>query len=180
MTSTASQTRACSEPACWAAFQTCWGWLAAVRSAQGLTGLTMPQRTKAEAVGTIETAGLRRDPGAFGKLGQQLAAYFDGRQVEFAIDVDLGALPPFFARVLHAARMIPYGETATYADVARLAGHAKAARAVGQAMARNPVPIVVPCHRVVASTGLGGFSAPEGLDLKRRLLALEGNRVCES
>jgi len=102
--------------------------------------------------------------------------WVEGRR--FTVPLDLSGLSPFHRRVLQAARRIPYGRTATYSDLARRVGRPLAARAVGQAMARNPVPLVIPCHRVVASGGgLGGYGG--GLDLKRRLLALEGARLTE-
>ena len=106
---------------------------------------------------------------------RQIREYLAGRRRRFTVPLDLSGLPPFHRRVLQVARRIPCGRTATYSDLARRAGRPLAARAVGQAMARNPVPLVIPCHRVVASGGgLGGFSG--GLDLKRRLLAIEDAR----
>jgi methylated-DNA-[protein]-cysteine S-methyltransferase len=87
--------------------------------------------------------------------------------------VDLDGLPPFQRKVLLAERRVPYGRTITYGALAAKVGRPRAARAVGQALAHNPVPLVVPCHRVIAAGGgLGGFGG--GLALKRRLLALEG------
>ena len=86
--------------------------------------------------------------------------------------LDLAGLPPFHEKVLAAARRISYGRTATYGELAARAGSPRAARAVGQAMAHNPVPLIIPCHRVLAAGGrLGGYGG--GLDLKRRLLGLE-------
>jgi methylated-DNA-[protein]-cysteine S-methyltransferase len=91
-----------------------------------------------------------------------------------ALPVDLCALTDFQRRVLQACRRIPYGRTSTYFRLARQAGSPQAARAVGQVMARNPVPLMIPCHRVLGSGGkLGGFSAPSGLAMKKRLLAME-------
>jgi methylated-DNA-[protein]-cysteine S-methyltransferase len=91
------------------------------------------------------------------------------------VRVDLGGLRPFDQRVLEAARSIRPGATRTYGELAAVLGEPGEARAVGTAMARNPVPLVVPCHRVVAADGrLGGFSAPGGAATKRRLLEIEG------
>jgi methylated-DNA-[protein]-cysteine S-methyltransferase len=109
-------------------------------------------------------------------LQQRIAAYFEGENVDFSTDppVDLTDLGPFQRAVLLACRQIGYGETRTYAQLASNAGRAKAARAVGTAMARNPVPLIVPCHRVVrADGGLGGFSALGGITLKQQLLRHE-------
>ncbi|HUU82046.1 MAG TPA: methylated-DNA--[protein]-cysteine S-methyltransferase [Phycisphaerae bacterium] len=104
-------------------------------------------------------------------------SYFDGKPVRFEVRLDLGGVSEFRRRVLEACRRIPRGQTASYADLARAAGSANAMRAVGSTMANNPLPLIVPCHRVVRSDGtLGGFSSPEGVLLKRRLLELEGAR----
>lgn len=92
------------------------------------------------------------------------------------IPVALDHLSPFQRRVVRACRAIPYGATRSYGEVAAAAGSAGAARAVGQVMASNRTPLIVPCHRVVAAGGkLGGFSAPQGLTLKKRLLAIEAS-----
>jgi methylated-DNA-[protein]-cysteine S-methyltransferase len=93
------------------------------------------------------------------------------------LDVLLETVPPFHRKVYRALCNIPSGKTVTYAGLARLAGSPKAARAVGQAMAKNPWPIVIPCHRVVAGNGrLGGYSGRGGVATKRKLLQLEGHR----
>jgi methylated-DNA-[protein]-cysteine S-methyltransferase len=92
-----------------------------------------------------------------------------------AVVLDMERVPEFNRRVYEAARTIPPGETLTYGEVAERIGERGAAQAVGQALGRNPFPIVVPCHRVLAAGGgLGGFSAPGGVDTKRRMLAIEG------
>jgi methylated-DNA-[protein]-cysteine S-methyltransferase len=91
------------------------------------------------------------------------------------VPLDLGGVQPFDRRVYEAARSIQPGRTRTYGELATELGEPGEARAVGAAMARNPVPLVVPCHRVVAADGrLGGFSAPGGVATKRRLLEIEG------
>ena len=104
----------------------------------------------------------------------QLDAYFDGTLDAF----DLPLAPPGTAyrrRVWQALCDIPYGQTRTYADIAAVAGGV--ARSVGQANGSNPIPIFIPCHRVVASAGLGGYSGGDGLDTKRYLLDLEATRT---
>ena len=89
--------------------------------------------------------------------------------------LDLDGVPEFHRRVYDVARAIPPGETRSYGEVAAALGEPGAAQAVGRALGRNPVPIVVPCHRVLAADGrLHGFSAPGGIETKRRMLALEG------
>jgi O-6-methylguanine DNA methyltransferase len=112
---------------------------------------------------------------ALSAITQQLQAYFEGVQGNFELPLDLEALTPFQVSVLQAARAIPPGQVRTYGQVARAIGKPKAGRAVGQALGRNPIPIVIPCHRVVRSDGgLGGYSGGGGLQSKRLLLRLEG------
>ena len=102
---------------------------------------------------------------------RQLKEYFSGRRREFALDLDVEGTP-FQRMVWNALRTIPFGETRSYGDIARQIGNPDAVRAVGAANGRNPVSIVVPCHRVIGSNGkLTGFGG--GLDAKAFLLALE-------
>ena len=106
-------------------------------------------------------------------LARELEQYFDGKRRVFDIDVDLEGLTPFQAKILAATAKIPFGAVSTYQAVARRAGNEKASRAAGGALNHNPIPILVPCHRVVGSNGsLVGYAG--GLDTKRRLLAIEG------
>jgi methylated-DNA-[protein]-cysteine S-methyltransferase len=105
---------------------------------------------------------------------RQLEEYFAGRRTEFALTLDPSGTA-FQRRVWDALLTIPFGETRSYAQIARQIGHPSAVRAVGAANGRNPLSIVVPCHRVVGSTGaLTGFAG--GLDVKARLLAFEAER----
>lgn len=101
-----------------------------------------------------------------------LGRYFAGEQEAFDLPLEPSGTA-FDRRVWQVLRTIPWGETRTYGEVARQAGGSP--RAVGRAAGRNPIPIIIPCHRVVAADGLGGFSAPGGGTTKRALLALEGN-----
>jgi methylated-DNA-[protein]-cysteine S-methyltransferase len=104
----------------------------------------------------------------------KLELYFAGQQVRLTGTLDLGNLTDFQKDVLQACREIPYGETATYADLARAIKRPRSARAVGSALAQNPLPLVIPCHRVVKSNGQpGGYSAEQGASMKRWLLDLE-------
>ncbi|MEY4180890.1 MAG: hypothetical protein RLY70_4465 [Planctomycetota bacterium] len=108
-------------------------------------------------------------------LARRLARFaldFEDRFLDVPLDVR--HLGPFTRRVIDACRALPPGRTASYAELASVAGSPGAARAVGNAMARNRFPLIVPCHRVVGARGhLGGYSAPQGLTMKRRLLAAE-------
>lgn len=109
-------------------------------------------------------------------LKEELDRYFDGERVEFASEVDLGGVSGFGREVLEAMRRIPYGRVATYGMLARSIGRPGAQRAVGAACRSNPVGLVVPCHRVVAAGGPGGYSGsdPGNVSLKLSLLRLEG------
>jgi methylated-DNA-[protein]-cysteine S-methyltransferase len=114
-----------------------------------------------------------RVPGRLEPVRRQLDEYFEGRRREFELEPDLALLPEFQRTVLHELVRVPFGEVTTYGALAGRVGHPRAARAVGGALNRNPIPIVVPCHRVVGSTGsLVGYAG--GLDKKRALLHLEG------
>ena len=122
---------------------------------------------------------MRRDPEAdwiyneepFEDARIQLAEYFSGERKEFDLPLSYSGTD-FQVSVLEALQQIPYGETASYADVAKRIGRPKAVRAVGAANGRNPIPIIVPCHRVIGSSGdLTGFGG--GLDTKEALLRLE-------
>ena len=109
----------------------------------------------------------------FKKTTELLSRYFRGEQVEFDVPLDLTELKAFTRLVLTEIRKIPYGKLTHYGKVARSLGYPKAARAVGQALKRNPIPIVIPCHRIIRGDGsLGGFDM--GLDMKAKLLSLEG------
>jgi methylated-DNA-[protein]-cysteine S-methyltransferase len=94
------------------------------------------------------------------------------------VQLDLDGVPDFYQRVYDVARTIPPGATLTYGDIAKRLGDAGSARAVGQALGRNPIPVIVPCHRVTAAGGrTGGFSAPGGAATKLKLLAIEGAQL---
>lgn len=115
------------------------------------------------------------------RLRKSVEAYFSGRAASFDVQLDLSHRTPFHRRVLQTCHRIPYGETASYGDLARAAGRPQAARAAGQAMAFNPIPLVVPCHRVLRSDGaVGGFTSPGGPKTKRRMLRLERDTLAQS
>ena len=105
------------------------------------------------------------------ELPDKINAYFHGEKVHFSEPVYLDQFPAFTRQVFHIVRNIPWGEVVTYQRVANLSSQPKAYRAVGQALGRNPIPLIIPCHRVIAKNSLGGFGY--GLEWKSRLLTLE-------
>lgn len=113
------------------------------------------------------------DPSDHPLATQQLTEYFAGARREFTVPLDLHGVTAFRARVLRELARVPYGETTTYAELARAVGNPKAVRAVGSACATNPLPLFIPCHRVLRSDGaLGGYRG--GVEAKRYLLNMEG------
>ena len=118
-------------------------------------------------------------PQQIAELIEKIRKHLQGNLQDFrGVALDLEDVEPFFRQVYEATREIPTGQTRTYGEIAKAVGQPSAAQQVGQAMARNPVPIIVPCHRVSAAGGkLGGFSAPGGPATKAKLLAIEGALV---
>jgi len=107
------------------------------------------------------------------KVMNDIKIYFTGKNVDFTrYDVDLTGLTDFEREVLVETRRIPYGSVKTYTGLAEMVGRPKAVRAVGNALRKNPLPLVIPCHRVVGKNGIGGYSSGRGI--KERLLKLEG------
>ncbi len=150
------------------------GWVGILASAKGLLGTTLPQRSAQEARQLLGDSVNQAtwSPHLFADLVERLKVYFNGRKATFPDELDLSGATPFQRKVWEITRLIPYGETRSYLWVANQIKRPRAARAVGQALGRNPLAIIVPCHRVVASNGqLGGFTG--GLEMKRYLLWLE-------
>jgi len=154
-------------------FNTDMGWVGILVSARGLLRTTLPQRS-AQAVYQLLGDGINYATWSshlFNDLVERLRIYFSGYKTTFPDQLDLSRATAFQREVWGITRLIPYGETRSYAWVAKQIKKPMAVRAVGQALGNNPLPVVVPCHRVVASDGVGGFSG--GLEMKRRLLHLE-------
>ena len=163
-----------------ATVNTKYGWVAMGGSEAGLALLTLPKSSRKTALSEIKelAADAGEDTSVFSDLPNRLQRYFNGEKILFTDRLDLSGATTFQRAVWKATLSIPYGETRTYAWVAQQMGKPRALRAVGKALARNPLPIIVPCHRVIASSGnLGGFSG--GLALKKRLLELEAGRLGE-
>ena len=160
-------------------FQTKWGYFGLAGSEYGLcrTQLPGPKPEK------IKTLLLKNLPAAqFDKtfckiLQQQITAYFKGDYIKFSRDIPLilDGFSSFSISVLTTCREIEIGQTITYGQLAKKAGRPNASRAVGSTLAKNPLPLIIPCHRIIRSDGkMGGFSAPGGITLKKKMLELEG------
>jgi methylated-DNA-[protein]-cysteine S-methyltransferase len=153
------------------------GDLLVAASDRGLAAISFDSEPQDSLERLARIAGPRvlRSPRSVDAARRELDQYFEGRRRTFDLSLDLRALPPFTLSVLDQLARVPYGETTTYGALARRVGHPRAARAVGTVMNRNRIPIVLPCHRVVGSTGsLTGYAG--GLDVKQALLELEGAR----
>ncbi len=149
------------------ALGTIYGWF----SPRGLRQLLLPKKGAAQKYSVLHSSANDHRVWA---LNTALERYFAGVRETFdAIPIDFEGATVFRRAVWEGARRVPWGETTSYGGLAKLIGRPKAARAVGQALGANPVPIIVPCHRFIAGDGsIGGFGA--GLDWKRELLRVEG------
>jgi methylated-DNA-[protein]-cysteine S-methyltransferase len=164
----------------YALFDTAIGRCALVWRGGFVIGAALPEATEEEARRRLAKRfpdARETDPPLFAAAAiARIRELLDGGKTELGgIQLDLSAGSDFERRVWEATRRIPCGEVRSYGDVARAMGAPQAAQAVGVALGRNPVPIIVPCHRVLAAAGRsGGFSAPGGVATKFRLLELEG------
>jgi methylated-DNA-[protein]-cysteine S-methyltransferase len=146
------------------------GHLLLVKSGEALSGLYM----QVHARGPTQGAAWREDPTRFDREATQVREYFDGARTHFDLPLDLAGTP-FQRRVWELLRLIPYAETVSYGALARALGLPGASRAVGTASARNPVSIVVPCHRVIGKNGeLAGYAG--GVERKRWLIEWEARQ----
>ena len=141
-----------------------------------------PARTRSRLAARTGTRRPARPPDAIAAAIAAITGLLEGGRTDLSsIACDPGEIDPFFARVYEAARAIPAGETTTYGAIARTLGDKHLAQAVGRALRRNPLPIIVPCHRVLGAGGrLTGFSAAGGVETKRRMLRAEGVWVAGS
>lgn len=152
-----------------------FGTLLLAKTPRGLVRLGLPgedvEAMLADLAGRISPRVLQ-DPARLDEERRELDDYFAGRRHAFELPIDWQLSGGFLLRARQGIAAIPYGETRTYTDLARAAGNERAVRAAGSACSRNPIPLVVPCHRVLRSDGsLGGYAG--GLEMKERLLELE-------
>jgi methylated-DNA-[protein]-cysteine S-methyltransferase len=163
-------------------FETSWGWIGVIGSPIGICYASLPETTPEKvlewlAPGMHKTTPAEK-PGAFREYQNRIEEYFIGQRLDLEMALDLTAATPFFKRAWSACQSIPAGETRSYKWLALQAGCPNASRAAGQAMARNRVPLVIPCHRVIGTNGsLHGFGGGIGLDLKSRLLEHESTFI---
>lgn len=160
-------------------FDTRLGWMGVIGSIKGLKRVIFPQKSRKSVVDIAEGE-LVFTSEKFSKilkdLPERLSLYIEGKKMDFLDKLDLTGSTVFQKKVWEAARKIPYGETISYGSLASSIGCNRGARAVGQALSRNPVPIVVPCHRIVGKNGvLTGFRG--GLTLKQLLLDIEKSKI---
>lgn len=153
--------------------------LTLLASSRGLCFLALPHERAqaiAEFVSGHRIQHLKENPPLLAPYLEQLDEYFHGDRHVFTVPLDILSGTPFQRQVWETLRRIPFGHTRSYADVASAAGYPRASRAVGTAVSKNPIAIMIPCHRVIGSNGtLTGFAG--GLNLKQHLLELEGVRV---
>lgn len=161
---------------CYIIFNTSAGWVGILGSETGLRRVTLPRHSSTEVQQLLGDSinHAVRSPQFYEEMMGRFRAYFAGYKVDFPDCLDLSKATAFQREVWRATRLIPYGETRSYTWVAEQIRRPKAVRAVGQALGKNPLPVIIPCHRVLASNGeLGGFSG--GLEMKKYLLCLENS-----
>jgi methylated-DNA-[protein]-cysteine S-methyltransferase len=162
-------------------FDTCQGWMGVIGSEGGLNAVILPKTSPKLVIDLLKidfVFSCDISSTCLGDLPQRLGMYMEGKYVEFPDKLDLGEATDFQQKVWQVTKTIPYGQVRSYSWVAHEIDSKNSARAVGQALARNPIPIVIPCHRVLTRNGkLGGFSA--GIETKKLLLNLEseGNLI---
>ena len=159
-------------------FKTKWGYFGLAGTELWLcrSCLPLPQREKVESQLLAYAGTAEYDKGFFKTLQEQITAYFEGALVNFSPDIPivLDGLGNFAGQVLTACRDIKFGQTISYSGLAKRIGRAGSARAIGNTLAKNPLPLIIPCHRVIKSNGeIGGFSAVGGKNLKAKLLRHE-------
>jgi methylated-DNA-[protein]-cysteine S-methyltransferase len=156
-------------------FETDLGWVGVANSDTGLRAIKLPHKTRAEAIDRMMEAGATEPAPATEakKIQTAIGPIVEGKKPATGLSIDWSGITPFRRAVLEACMAIPPGTTVSYGELAERVGHPRAARAVGRVMATNPWPLLVPCHRVVGSTGhLHGYGG--GLPMKEQLLRAEG------
>ena len=166
------------KPIYYTIFNTEWGYFGLAATEESLIRTHLPgpnlEKIKAGLLKNLPVA--RYNQWLFNPVQQRIIAYFKGARVNFFTNVPLilDGFSPFAQRVLSACRKIQFGQTINYLQLAKRLRRPAASQAVAGALAQNPLPLIIPCHRIISSDGkIGGFSAPGGITIKRRLLQLE-------
>lgn len=155
-------------------FKTAFGLCGIAGTERGIIRLILPGMTEDEIVSAFRLLPSAIGRGRFREIEESIRRYFDGERGDFDFPTDLSHCTAFQQRVYKITRTIPYGEFRTYKGIAKKIGLPGAARAVGNALSRNPIPLIIPCHRVIRENGeMGGFTAPGGIDLKIRMIKME-------
>jgi len=163
----------------YAIFLTAWGWAGFVFDRKGLRIFVLPEEKKEDVLFQIKKElkcnNLFEDSRGWENLIQKVKEYYAGKKVNFAdCQLNLDSYTNFQKKILQTVRKISYGEIRSYKEAAEAAGYPRAYRAVGNTMRNNPLPLIIPCHRVIRSDGgLGGFSGKESHPLKKKMIDLE-------
>lgn len=165
-------------------FHVKWGYFGLLAGEKALLRTCLPAPSTAAAKKHLlkGSPSAKADSNLLPHLQQKITAYFKGTYVDFSdVKIELSELTPFGKKVLLTCRKITYGRTVTYSRLAQMARSPRAARAVGNILAKNPLPLIIPCHRIIRADGSpGGFSAVGGINLKKRMLKLETTLVFPS
>ena len=159
-------------------FKTKWGYFGLTGDEKGIFRTQLPgqRREKIKSLLLKDCPEAKFDGVFFKHLQKQIISYYDGDCIKFSRDIPLcfDGFSSFGILILKACRKIEFGRTVTYGKLAEKAGRPNASRAVGSVLAKNPMPLIIPCHRIIRSDGkLGGFSAPGGITIKKKMLDLE-------
>jgi len=163
----------------YAIFLTAWGWAGFAFTEKGLRIFVLPEEKQEDALSEIKKElkcnHLFEDNRGWENLIQKVKEYYTGKKVDFTdFPLDLDIVTNFRKKILQTVRKIPYGEIRSYKEEAEAAGYPRAYRAVGSTMRNNPLPLIVPCHRVIKGDGsIGGFSGQKDNPLKKKMIDLE-------
>jgi methylated-DNA-[protein]-cysteine S-methyltransferase len=162
-------------------FKTRWGWFGLLGDDNALRKSILPMVDKQAVLAHLltDTSANLSTSGFYDDCRSRVEAYFEGENVDFSdLPIALPHLGSFHRHVLKTLHATPYGQTLSYSELAARSGRPLAVRAAASAVAQNPLPLIIPCHRILRKDGsLGGFSAPGGLHTKKRLLNLENPAI---
>lgn len=159
------------KPSNFSFFDSILGTIYVISTPKGISRIIFGKDRFKEFIGNLNGFELA-EGGEAEKSAKEVCLYLEGKLKEFQSRLDLSSGTPFQISVWRELLKIPYGRVKTYGEIAENIGNSRAARAVGSAVGANPIPIIVPCHRVVATNGFGGYSC--GIEIKKKLLHIEG------